>query len=205
MDEPLGALDLKLREAMQLELKKLQRELGVTTILVTHDQQEAMTLSDRIVIVRDGQIQQVGTPRVLYARPSNQFVAEFIGKNNLMRGRVIGVDGKGVLVELGPAVQVAASTDGTLRSGQLVDLSIRPEQVQLSAPLSTGAHNMLAGFVESRTFLGNLVYYFVRVSPDTLLIVEKPAGAVSLEVNDPVGVTCPAEHVTCFPAEAGAQ
>jgi spermidine/putrescine transport system ATP-binding protein len=204
MDEPLGALDLKLREAMQLELKKLQREFGVTTILVTHDQQEAMTLSDRIVVMRDGEIQQVGTPRALYARPGNQFVAKFIGKNNLMRGRIVGVDANEVLVELGPAAQVAAPTDGTLRSGQLVDLSIRPEQVQLAVPAPAAGLNMLRGVVESRTFLGNLVYYFVRLSADTLVLVEKPAGAMSWEVNDAVGVTCPPEHVTCFAADAGA-
>src|SRR5205814_607262 len=159
--EPLGALDLKLREAMQLELKRLQRDLGVTTILVTHDQQEAMTLSDRIVIMRDGEIQQVGTPSELYAAPKNQFVADFIGKNNLLRARVTRIDGAQVVAELAPGVHVSAVTASAFEPGQAIDLSIRPEQLQLAAGQAAPEPNALSGIVEGRTFLGNLVYYFI--------------------------------------------
>ncbi len=131
MDEPLGALDKKLREQLQLEIKQIQRELGVTVVYVTHDQSEALTMSDRIVVFRDGEVQQVATPQDLYERPLNAFVAQFIGENNRLDGRLVSHDGELCAVELASGKVVRAVLVGAVTAGDQVSLSVRPERLTL--------------------------------------------------------------------------
>lgn len=171
MDEPLGALDLKLREAMQVELHRIQRSLGITTIMVTHDQQEAMSLADRIVVMADGEIEQLGTPEALYTEPRTRFVAGFIGKNNLLRGEVVGTTENGGVVRIADAFDVEVPARCPPRVGETVDVSVRPEHLHLAhAPPS---HlNRIKGRVEARRFLGNVIYYSIRLPDQALLLVE---------------------------------
>jgi spermidine/putrescine transport system ATP-binding protein len=130
LDEPLGALDLKLRKAMQLELKQIQAEVGITFIYVTHDQEEALTMSDRIAVMSDGLVQQVGQSREIYEHPANRFVADFIGETNFIPGEVFEL-GEMVTVLAGE-VRLSGSADGhAITEGQQVTLAIRPEKINL--------------------------------------------------------------------------
>ena len=130
LDEPLGALDLKLRKAMQLELKQIQSEVGITFIYVTHDQEEALTMSDRIAVMNDGVVQQVGTPRDIYEHPNNRFVADFIGETNFVSGKVAEL-AEFTTVQIGD-VAVQGTADGReLTIGQEITLAIRPEKINL--------------------------------------------------------------------------
>jgi ABC-type Fe3+/spermidine/putrescine transport system ATPase subunit len=197
MDEPLGALDLKMREALQVELMRIQRELKITTILVTHDQQEAMVLADRVVIMADGRIQQIGTPQELYRKPANAFVANFIGKNNLMTGRLVRaatgfrVDlGAGVSIELGAATPPAAS-DGAIA------ISIRPEHLEL---LPAAAPSAITGTIEQAVFLGNVVHYFVRTPWNQILLAERSESEPDLAPGSQVGVRWETQRAVMFPA-----
>jgi spermidine/putrescine ABC transporter ATP-binding subunit len=200
MDEPLGALDLKLREAMQLELKRLQQELQITTVLVTHDQQEAMTLSDRIVIMAEGEIQQVGTPRELYTTPKNKFVADFIGKNNILHGRIVEVSEAVLVAELADGVRVSIPAAESLSRNQTIELSVRPEQLELATSETCDRLNRLKGVVESKTFLGNVFYYFVRLPWGPVLLVERSAGTVQAEIGDHVCLSWTPDSAVWFPA-----
>jgi ABC-type Fe3+/spermidine/putrescine transport system ATPase subunit len=197
MDEPLGALDLKMREALQVELMRIQRELKITTILVTHDQQEAMVLADRVVIMADGRIQQIGTPQELYRKPANAFVANFIGKNNLMTGRLVRaatglrVDlGAGVSVDLGMVTAPAAS-DGAIA------ISIRPEHLDL---LPAAPSTAITGTIEQAVFLGNVVHYFVRTPWNQILLAERSEAAPDLAPGSRVGVGWDMQRAVMFPA-----
>jgi spermidine/putrescine transport system ATP-binding protein len=133
LDEPLGALDLKLRQAMQLELKRIQREVGITFVYVTHDQEEALTMSDRLVVMNGGRIEQLGSPRELYEHPATRFVANFIGTSNIITGRLERRgDGWG-LGGLGPEERVLVAPAAGLQPGQEVEIAVRPEKVLLRA------------------------------------------------------------------------
>jgi spermidine/putrescine transport system ATP-binding protein len=133
LDEPLGALDLKLRQAMQLELKRIQREVGITFVYVTHDQEEALTMSDRLVVMNAGRIEQLGSPRELYERPGTRFVANFIGTSNIVTGRL---DRKGdgwALGGLGPDERVLVVGADAVQPGQEAEIAVRPEKIVLRA------------------------------------------------------------------------
>jgi spermidine/putrescine transport system ATP-binding protein len=168
LDEPLGALDLKLRKAMQLELKSLQRRLGLTFIYVTHDQEEALAMSDRVAVMHRGRILQVGTPSDIYERPTTRFVAEFIGDSNLLEGRVTGRGGSHAMVNVnGMTFRVVTDvTDGT------VVLALRPEKISLTVE-PTPEVNSVAGVVEDHLYLGTDVQYRVRVRQDLFLNVRE--------------------------------
>jgi spermidine/putrescine transport system ATP-binding protein len=131
LDEPLGALDLKLRQAMQLELKRIQREVGITFVYVTHDQEEALTMSDRLVVMNTGRIEQLGSPRELYEHPATRFVANFIGTSNILTGRLERKGDAWALTGLGPDQRVLVADADDLRDGQDVELAIRPEKIVL--------------------------------------------------------------------------
>lgn len=135
LDEPFSALDRNLRTSMQIELKEIQRKLGVTTIFVTHDQGEALSLADRIAVMSEGRICQIGTPQEIYRRPSERFVVGFVGDVNVLRGRLDSRDGDQASVQIGAAtrVKVAATALGTLACGGPVDLFVRPEQLHVGA------------------------------------------------------------------------
>jgi spermidine/putrescine transport system ATP-binding protein len=131
LDEPLGALDLKLRQAMQLELKRIQREVGITFVYVTHDQGEALTMSDRLAVMNQGRIEQLGTPRKLYEHPATRFVAGFIGTSNIFSGRVDSEVGELCIVKLGPDERVLLPMGPIAREGAEVDVAVRPEKISL--------------------------------------------------------------------------
>lgn len=151
LDEPLAALDLKLRKDMQNELKKIQQQLGITFIFVTHDQEEALSMSDRVVVMDNGQIQQIGTPKDIYNEPKNAFVADFIGESNILDGKMLG-DYKAEF-----SGQIFECLDAGFDKNESVDVVVRPEDVDI-VPVEKG---MLSGIVTSVTFLG--VHYEIIV------------------------------------------
>ncbi len=152
MDEPLGALDRRLREQLQLEIRSIQRELGVTMVYVTHDQQEAMTLSDRIAVFNHGEIQQVAAPETLYEEPAREFVARFVGDNNLLRGTVHSVDGEICKVQVGEGLIEAFMVE-PLEVGAQTVLAIRPERVVLSPSMEYS--NTVTASVDDMVFQGD--------------------------------------------------
>ena len=164
LDEPLSALDLKLRQAMRVELKRIQEETGITFIFVTHDQEEALTMSDRIAVMSAGQVQQIGTAREIYELPRNRFVADFIGETNLLDVKVEKV-GDGIAVcRLPGGMTLEATTAGEVTPGSDGHISIRPEQLTLSQP---GADAILEGTVDRLIYLGTDTQHLVRLSGGT--------------------------------------
>jgi len=162
LDEPLGALDLKLRKEMQLELKALQHQVGITFIYVTHDQEEAMTMSDRIAVMNQGRVLQVGTPVEIYERPATRFVADFIGETNFLEGRVVDREEGAVRVEIEGLPVFAAPVEG-VRRGQTVTVAIRPERIRLSAEEPEGLPNRYPGVIEEVLYIGTDTLLRVRV------------------------------------------
>ncbi len=151
MDEPLGALDRKLREQLQGEIKRIQQALGLTVVYVTHDQEEALVLSDRIAVMADGEIRQMGKPAELYERPASRFVAQFLGESNFLAGRVIGQSSDRLRIELAGG-EIVESV-GAARGSSTVELLIRPESLSLSRDRVAGS-NALPGKVQTVEFLG---------------------------------------------------
>jgi spermidine/putrescine transport system ATP-binding protein len=162
LDEPLSALDAKLRRAMQVELKRLQKRLGITFVFVTHDQEEAMTMSDRIAVVNRGKIEQLGSPREVYHRPGSAFVAKFIGEANLLEGRIVGREADGVRVRLDGGIELVAGEDGVERGDGRVMLSIRPERIGIDRP-ADGRENAFAGVIVEEIFAGAMRQLTVRL------------------------------------------
>jgi len=162
LDEPLSALDLKLRKAMQLELKSIHRLLGTTFIYVTHDQEEAITMADRIVIMDRARIVQEGTPFEVYQRPSSVFASQFVGDSNVLAATVAGREGEALVVEVG-GLRVRAADGAGAAPGQTVWVSIRPERIALQAGEGADGVNQFAGEVVDAVFLGPLVRYEVRL------------------------------------------
>lgn len=187
LDEPLGALDLKLRQEMQSELKALQQELGVTFVFVTHDQEEALTMSDRIAVMHEGKLLQVGTPEQIYEHPANRFVADFIGQSNLLEGTV--ADASTVVLANGARV-AAPSTFG---EGTKVALSLRPERARL-APAGTSADSAagssVEGIISQVTYLGNALVYTVKLDWMQVEVRdENRSGTDRFAIGDDVAVT----------------
>lgn len=173
LDEPLGALDAKIRFELRYELRKLVKDLGLTAIHVTHDQAEAMAISDRIAVMKKGRILQVGTPEELYMHPQHIFVAHFIGESNFLEGHIVKVDKKGVVVELrgGLTVYVADKTKGV---GERVVLAVRPEALDINKR-KKNVVNALPGLIEGYKFEGTNIRYEVRLINDDVVIVVKPS------------------------------
>jgi putative spermidine/putrescine transport system ATP-binding protein len=188
MDEPLGALDLKLREAMQLELRRIQQALGITTVYVTHDQGEAMALSDRIAVMSGGRIVQLGTAAEVYGRPRTRFVADFVGKINLLEGRVVGDEGPWWLVEVA-RTRLWAPRNGASIPGSAITVGVRPERLALLSPeTDPGGRNALRGRVIRWSFAGNLAHVTVDVGDGLVVVVEVRPGEGWGAVGDPVQV-----------------
>lgn len=190
LDEPLAALDLKLRKAMQLELRRIQEDLGTSFLYVTHDQEEALTMSDRIVLMDDGHIAQEGTATAIYNHPANIFASNFIGEANLLRGMVQEVEGDTASVVIaGGLARIAAPACG-LEAGQDVVVSIRPERLQFS---QSGAHaagsNMVPGTLERSIFLGNVVHAFAALGPDLVVMSQRSVDAAPLQPGEPIAVS----------------
>jgi spermidine/putrescine transport system ATP-binding protein len=163
LDEPLGALDLKLRKQMQVELKRIQQEVGITFIYVTHDQEEAMTMSDRIAVMNKGRYEQLGDPESLYERPGTRFVAGFLGISNLLPGTVEGVDAAYATVRLDNDTRVRAPSASVNGQGH-VDVGVRPEKIRLREPSEEppSGHNQLEGIVRDASYMGVSTQYVVE-------------------------------------------
>jgi putative spermidine/putrescine transport system ATP-binding protein len=187
LDEPLSALDAKLREAMQVELRQLQQRLGISTIVVTHDQREAMTMADIVVIMDHGRVQQVASPLESYRNPVNAFVADFIGTSNLIPGTL---EGPTTVTVNGRPVRVERVPDG-LAPGAQVRLSVRPEEVHIR-PAREAGENRLPATVTFIRDLGASVEVTVRCDGTEVLAVTTPRERPAAEVGDPVAVELPA-------------
>lgn len=180
LDEPLAALDLKLRQRMLLELDRIHDEVGITFLYVTHDQEEAMSLSDRIAVMNDGKIEQLGTPAEIYESPKTRFVASFIGDANILRVKVANdLEKDYVVLEStslgGPLVPLMAWKDKQLNLGDRVDLSVRPEKITISRvqPDPVPHRNCLRGVVEDMIYLGSQTKYRVRVGDTRILALQQ--------------------------------
>jgi spermidine/putrescine transport system ATP-binding protein len=188
LDEPLSALDYKLRKDMQIELKRLQHETGITFIFVTHDQEEALTMSDRIAVMSKGRILQVGSPRDIYDRPSERFVANFIGETNFLEGTVSGVSGNEAVVKLGSGAVISAGLpQGSNPSGR-VTVVVRPEHADL---VKRGEKADLWGKLENVVYFGTDTHYHVALDGGEPFIVrqQNSRGVGSgFETGDAVGV-----------------
>jgi iron(III) transport system ATP-binding protein len=182
-DEPLSNLDAKLRVQMRQEIRRLQQRLQITSVYVTHDQEEAMTLSDQIVVMHQGRIEQVGTPHEIYSRPRTLFVADFIGKGNFLPATVRAVDGDRAEVEIAQG-RLRVPAEG-FRPNEPVWLLLRPEAIALGQP----GIGRWQGRVAAATYLGSEIFYEVVVAGQTLLVkVTHPQGATILAPGDPVDV-----------------
>jgi spermidine/putrescine transport system ATP-binding protein len=167
LDEPLGALDAKLRKALQIELKALQEEVGITFIYVTHDQEEALTMSDRLAVMSDGRVEQVGTPNEVYEEPRTTYVADFLGVSNLMDARAEGPDGNGrCKLRLGDFQLLAGQGESDARGEARI--VIRPERVGLEAQGATG-ENRVPGMVERVVYVGSILQVIVHLAPGQTL------------------------------------
>ena len=175
LDEPLSALDLKLRKQMQLELKALQRKVGITFVYVTHDQGEALALSDRIAVMNEGRILQVGTPSEIYDFPQNRFVADFIGTSNFFKGTLISTDGDLVRVESNsePTFKFVCKHSGDLLINTSVSVAVRPERVEISTEPNPNFPNCISGVIQDESYLGTTVQYTVQTDYPTPLIVHQ--------------------------------
>ncbi len=174
MDEPLGALDKQLREQMQYEIRKLHERLAITVVYVTHDQAEALTMSDRIAVFNDGEVQQLSTPDELYERPQNSFVAQFIGENNRLKGTVEELDGSGAcIVRLDSGDRVWASAVKVRKKGDRTLLSLRPERVEID-PEQGRLANVLEGRIEELIYLGDHLRTRLSVAGHADFIVKIP-------------------------------
>jgi ABC-type Fe3+/spermidine/putrescine transport system ATPase subunit len=166
LDEPLSALDANLREEMRTELKAIQREIGITTVFVTHDQEEALAMSDRVVVMDHGVVEQSGAPEDVYRWPASRFVANFLGQSNILPGEVESASGNSAVVRLAGGVRLAVSHGAGARPGQKVEAVIRAHRVLVGAPGSigaaSGAHNAFAGRIKSLSYLGGTAAYFVE-------------------------------------------
>jgi len=192
LDEPFGALDRKLREQMQLEVKRLQRRLGLTALFVTHDQEEALILSDRIAVMNKGNIVQIGTPQEIYTRPVDRFVGDFIGESNLFQARV---KQQGVAV-IGDRVAIRIPESAALTPNAEIGLLVRPERPR-PVPADGRADNVFAGTVDELIYLGESVKYSIRLDAGVALVVRWPfkRAGDALAVGDRVTVGWSADDV----------
>ena len=170
LDEPLSALDYKLRRTMQVELKRLQRELGITFVFVTHDQEEALSMSDRVVVLKDGAIQQLGTPREIYERPANLFTARFVGETNLFPGYLTSVEDTGITLDILGLSRTLQKPGFTLRKGEQVNVLLRPEDIRVLAPEDERG---LAGRIVERNYKGSTLDSVIHLEDGTEVLASE--------------------------------
>jgi iron(III) transport system ATP-binding protein len=198
LDEPLSNLDAKLRERMRWELKELQRRTGITFVYVTHDQSEAMALSDRIAVMHLGELMQLGPPRAVYTRPANRTVADFMGLVNLIPARVVRAAGGQRVVVIGLDHRISIELPPGIGEHQTVQLAIRPESVRIESTLgAVSKGNCLPAKIADVTFLGNLIDCYVLLDDDTRVRVQADAGQ-RLEIGQEVAVRFDEPGVTVF-------
>jgi spermidine/putrescine transport system ATP-binding protein len=201
LDEPLGALDLKLRKEMQLELKHLQQRVGITFVYVTHDQEEALTMSDRIAVMDQGRVLQVGPPTLIYERPNCRFVADFIGEANFLDGRVVDTaDGLATVALAGDAMTVRGLAQGDMVPGQAVTVAVRPEKLRLSPERPGETGNAFPAVVEEVTYIGSDTRVVIRLGGGLALSAWDTNDFSTLDPNyyytpgESVWVSWPAEN-----------
>jgi iron(III) transport system ATP-binding protein len=197
LDEPLSNLDAKIRQQVRAEIRKLQKELAITSIYVTHDQEEALTISDRIAVIDHGKLQQIGAPRDLYERPYNPFVADFIGINNLIAGKVKGVDeGTGLMTVETRFGLIACLRQTTFREGDGCKISVRPETAMICGPDERqDGMNAIAGRVSFASYIGNAIRYDIELDEETIfkVDVQNPWNQQPYPISEKVNV--------CFPIQ----
>ena len=206
LDEPLGALDKQLREQMQLELRALQRTVGITFVFVTHDQEEALTLSDRIAVMSEGRVLQLDTPTGLYEKPKSRKVASFIGTMNFFEAKVTGVEADKVAVEAaGLGVIHAARPERALSPGDTVQVAIRPEKIDLGESRPNGGAQAVEGRLENAAYLGERSHFFVKVDgleqPVAVSSQNRAHGSGAMGEARPVWLSWDPESVVVLAAE----
>ena len=207
LDEPLAALDLKLRQAMQVELKRIQREVGITFVFVTHDQGEALTMSDRIAVMSNGIVEQLGTPRDIYERPATKFVAGFIGTSNLFSGTVSAIDGGQAIISLGPDERILVPiANGQAAVGSELELTVRPEKMEITRkPPHTTNGCAVRGTVTEVVYLGTATNYNIKTSTgaDVTVFTQNASSADDLAVRgDSVWLSWEPRHSYAIGAQA---
>ena len=190
LDEPLSALDYKLRRTMQVELKRLQRELGITFVFVTHDQEEALSMSDRVVVLKDGAIQQLGTPREIYERPANLFTARFVGETNLFPGYLTSVEDTGITLDILGLSRTLQKPGFALRKGEQVNVLLRPEDIRVLAPEDEKG---LAGRIVERNYKGSTLDSVIHLEDGTEVLAselfDEDDPAFDYKLGEPVRVS----------------
>ncbi|MGD6805973.1 MAG: ABC transporter ATP-binding protein [Candidatus Bathyarchaeia archaeon] len=202
LDEPLGQLDAKVRNDIRYEIRRMAKDLKLTAIHVTHDQAEAMSISDRIAVMKKGKIVQIGTPKELYMHPNSLFVAFFIGESNLLEGYVTDVEGKNAEVELREGFRIKAFNERDIKVGERVVLAIRPETCEMKLGSAKGGNGLL-GRIEKTTFEGTVIRYEVRLVNGDRFVISRPSLTEEwVEIGSEVTITYPLEKVHLFPYPA---
>ena len=191
LDEPLSALDYKLRKDMQIELKRLQAETGITFIFVTHDQEEALTMSDRIAVMSSGKILQVGTPRDIYDAPADRFVADFVGETNFLKGRIVSRNDETAEIDLDCCCCISASAPSGMEAGQQVTVVARPEHASLKRRDGNAAITGLTGTLGNIVYFGTDTHFHVKLADGSDFMIRqqnKPHQAASYAIGDAVSI-----------------
>jgi ABC-type Fe3+/spermidine/putrescine transport system ATPase subunit len=200
LDEPLSNLDAKLRERMRVELKQIQRRTGITFVYVTHDQAEALALSDEIAVIDGGRLQQFGPPRDVYTRPANRAVADFMGQVSFLAGRIAAVSAGRGEIALESGGTLALPVSGGLAPGDPVEVAVRPENIRIVSA-GRSAESGLAGTIVDLTYGGNANEYVVAAGPVLVRVQTHPSQV--LAVGDAVSIEFDAEHCAVFARPAG--
>jgi len=198
LDEPLGALDLKVRTVLRYELRRLVKDLGLTAIHVTHDQEEALSISDRIVVMKSGKIVEMGTPKQLYLNPGKIFTAKFLGEANFLEGDVVAVEGDAIEVEVGGAKLKAKTCGEGPKKGEKCVLAIRPEFLTLSK--KTGKSNSWSCEVVNASFVGDTMRYDIKAENGATLLAKAPTSSYETgqTAGDKLYVTLPEEYLLTY-------
>ena len=202
LDEPLGALDARIRTQLRYELRRLVKDLGLTAIHVTHDQEEAMTISDKIVVMRRGAIEQIGTPEQLYLAPKTPFIANFIGESNFFDGSIVKTSRRTSIVELRGGLLIEVSST-ECKEGERVIIAVRPENVKLES-YAPADLNFLPGLIERIRFIGGILRYEIRLVNDDIVTSRVPIEAEkTFEVGEKMAITLDSAkiHVYRYPKE----
>ncbi len=202
LDEPLSALDANLREQMRSELKNIQREIGVTTLFVTHDQDEALAMSDRVVVMDHGSVEQVGTPQQVYGQPATRFVADFLGQSNILPGVVESLNAGVIDVRLDNGELVRTRIESSVEQGARVELVLRAHRAQVKDADAAGTHdsNRFRGRIADVSYLGGLATYFVDVSGTTCQVIN-PIHTRMFERDEAVSVHIGMTDLTLLDAD----
>ncbi len=203
LDEPLGALDAKLRKALQIELKSLQQEVGITFLYVTHDQEEALTMSDRLAVMNGGHIEQVGAPQDVYEDPETLYVADFLGVSNLMQARIVSAGTSACRVALDGYELETRGTDRDV-TGE-AKIVIRPERIELEEHGSPSGPNRIPGMVERVVYVGSAIQVIVRGATGEALqaLVQNTGGGIPYEQGTPVQLHLPVDALRVLPSGIG--